>query len=292
MAKKKAWEVVAITQIDMDEMMGQNPEYDAFVDKFKPKLTTDDCYTPPNVYEAVRAWVFKRYGLAEDTQVVRPFWPGGDYKAFDYPDGCVVIDNPPFSIMGQIETFYLKNGIDFFLFAPALTLFKPYDGLNYVLIDVSITYENGAQVATGFVTNMGEYLVEVSAELHAAVGKADKANREARTKKVPKYETPAEVVTSAKIRQLASKGVSYEIKAEEAAFVRTLDSMSEKKKCLFGNGFLISQEAAIRKVQAERMAEENAVMIEKNKKAVAKAETIYWELSEKEREAVQKLGKQ
>lgn len=22
-------------------------EYKAFVDKFKPKLTTDDCYTPP-----------------------------------------------------------------------------------------------------------------------------------------------------------------------------------------------------------------------------------------------------
>lgn len=35
-------------------------EYKAFVDKFKPKLTTDDCYTPPNIYETVKEWVFER----------------------------------------------------------------------------------------------------------------------------------------------------------------------------------------------------------------------------------------
>lgn len=33
-----------------------NAEYEAFVDKFKPKLTTDDCYTPPEVYEVVKNW--------------------------------------------------------------------------------------------------------------------------------------------------------------------------------------------------------------------------------------------
>lgn len=37
-------------QIDIFE---DNPEYEAFVNKFKPKLTTDDCYTPPEIYEAV-----------------------------------------------------------------------------------------------------------------------------------------------------------------------------------------------------------------------------------------------
>lgn len=31
----------------------QLSEYDAFVEKFKPKKTTDDCYTPANVYDAV-----------------------------------------------------------------------------------------------------------------------------------------------------------------------------------------------------------------------------------------------
>ena len=33
--------------------MAKSQPYDEFVDKFKPKLTTDDCYTPPLVYEAV-----------------------------------------------------------------------------------------------------------------------------------------------------------------------------------------------------------------------------------------------
>ena len=27
--------------------MAKNETYEEFVDKFKPKLTTDDCYTPP-----------------------------------------------------------------------------------------------------------------------------------------------------------------------------------------------------------------------------------------------------
>lgn len=35
---------------DQMEMTG---EYAAFVEKFKPKKTTDDCYTPDNVYAAV-----------------------------------------------------------------------------------------------------------------------------------------------------------------------------------------------------------------------------------------------
>ena len=29
-------------------------DYAGFVEKFKPKKTTDDCYTPPAVYEAAR----------------------------------------------------------------------------------------------------------------------------------------------------------------------------------------------------------------------------------------------
>ena len=28
-------------------------DYDGFVEKFKPKKTTDDCYTPPAVYDYV-----------------------------------------------------------------------------------------------------------------------------------------------------------------------------------------------------------------------------------------------
>ena len=82
----------------MNEREKRHQDYEGFVKKFEPKRTTDDCFTPPNVYAAVCAWATKRYAL-EGREIVRPFFPGGDYERFDYPDGCVVIDNPPFSIL-------------------------------------------------------------------------------------------------------------------------------------------------------------------------------------------------
>lgn len=69
-------------------------DYEGFVKKFEPKKTTDDCYTPDAVYDAVLDWACKEYGIRKDG-VVRPFWPGGDYENFDYPEDCVVVDNPP-----------------------------------------------------------------------------------------------------------------------------------------------------------------------------------------------------
>lgn len=109
-------------------------DYDAFVDKFVPKKTTDDCYTHQPVYDAILDFVARTWHLAPDTPITRPFWPGADYKAYDYPDGCVVVDNPPFSILSQIIRYYCDRGIRFFLFAPALTLFTARDcDLTYIL---------------------------------------------------------------------------------------------------------------------------------------------------------------
>lgn len=55
----------------------ESPEYAAFVEKFKPKKTTDDCYTPENIYDVVADWVAEEYGADRDA-FVRPFWPGAD----------------------------------------------------------------------------------------------------------------------------------------------------------------------------------------------------------------------
>lgn len=73
-------------------MSKKNEDYNKFVDKFKPKKTTDDCYTPPLVYDAVLRWARKCLDI-EDRPVVRPFFPGGDYVHYDYPDNCVVIES-------------------------------------------------------------------------------------------------------------------------------------------------------------------------------------------------------
>lgn len=130
-------------------------DYEGFVGKFKPKKTTDDCYTPQGVYEIIKNWVDKNVSPLDGVHIVRPFYPGGDYEHYDYPDGCIVLDNPPFSILAKIRAFYNSKGIKYFLFAPHLTLFSaPREGETYIVADVGIEYENGAVVNTSFITNL------------------------------------------------------------------------------------------------------------------------------------------
>lgn len=129
-------------------------DYDGFVAKFKPRKTTDDCYTPQPVYDAVLGWLRENADI-EGREIVRPFWPGGDYEHYDYPDGCVVVDNPPFSIFTQVCRFFQSRNISFFLFAPHLTLLSPVD-MNWtgIVCDARVTYENGACVDTSFASNL------------------------------------------------------------------------------------------------------------------------------------------
>lgn len=54
-------------------------DYKGFEEKFKPKKTTDDCYTPDEVYSVVLAYVMERCPEVRDLRVMRPFKPGGDY---------------------------------------------------------------------------------------------------------------------------------------------------------------------------------------------------------------------
>ena len=56
--------------------MAVNETYEEFVEKFKPKRTTDDCYTPENIYNVVAEFVRCQYGRQRET-FCRPFSPGG-----------------------------------------------------------------------------------------------------------------------------------------------------------------------------------------------------------------------
>lgn len=261
-------------QITMGEI---TTEYQAFTDKFKPKLTTDDCYTPDNIYEVVRNWVFEHYGLSADTPVVRPFWPGGDYQEEEYQDGCVVIDNPPFSILGEIENYYLDAGIPFFLFAHGMTLFKPDKRIHYVIVGESITFDNGASININFATSLGDYLIETAPDLYQRLKEANKANLRETVKEMPKYAYPIEVVTAARCNYYAAHGTAYRVRPEEAHFVRKLDDQERTGKTIFGAGFLLSEQAAAERDAAERAAAENA-------------SATVWALSEREKEIIRYLG--
>lgn len=250
----------------------ENPEYEAFINKFKPKKTTDDCYTPPHIYNAVLNWAVQEYGL-QGRKIVRPFYPGGDYENYPYTKDCAVVDNPPFSILSTIMDYYGERGIPFFLFAPALTVISSCRGkYNAVITDSDITYENGAKVKTAFVTNMGQYLIHVSSELHDAIKEADKKEKQANVKTLPRYEYPDEVLTAAVIQKIAKHGQTLRIRKEDCAFVRSLKSQKEKRKAIFGGGYLLSERAAAERAAAERAAVEK------------------WDLSDEEREIIAALG--
>ncbi len=256
-------------------------EYNEFVEKFKPKKTTDDCYTPPAVYDVVLKYVQERCDI-EGFEVLRPFYPGGDYQAVEYPQNCVVIDNPPFSIISAIIRFYLDRNIKFFLFAPQLTLFSSEQDYTSIVADSTIVYENGAKVKTSFVSNMfGDAKIIVCADLHQRLKNLNdlqKAN-------LPAYGYPPNVVTVSSIAKIVSRGVSIEIKKGDATFCRALEHQKANKKAIFGSGFLVSNKAAAEKAAADKVAADKVAA----EKAVSK-ELTYWQLSEREREVIDQLG--
>lgn len=213
-------------------------DYEGFVEKFKPKKTTDDCYTPPEVYEVIKDWVCNRYGINPCT-IVRPFYPGGDFENFNYPEGCLVLDNPPFSILAKIKRFYLEKGIKFFLFAPSLTLFSSTDLVKkicHIGVGADIVYENGAVVKTSFVTNLDkQYTAFTAPDLYQ---KIEAVNLNKKEKSLPKYSYPAEIITSADLQKMAFYGVSFQIPVSDCVFAVPLNPKRKKRKAFLAEGFL------------------------------------------------------
>lgn len=254
----------------------KHTDYEGFVEKFKPKLTTDDCITPSEIYEVVKAWAAAEYGL-EGREIVRPFWPGADYQSMEYPAGCVVLDNPPFSILTRICEWYLERGIDFFLFAPCLTALagrKTWDKMNHICVGASVVYENGAAVNTSFVTNLGGggTIAQTAPELRKLVDDASEKLRKQKTVELPKYAYPDHVVTAALLQKWGKYGVDWRIKRGDCVQISALDAQRETGKAVFGSGLLLSERAAAERAAAERAA------------------ATRWALSEREMSIVRSLG--
>ncbi len=266
------------------EMFSDNPEYDAFVEKFKPKKTTDDCYTPPLVYEAVKDWACETYGIDPDT-ILRPFYPGGDYEHAEYPPGCVVLDNPPFSILARICKFYLDREIPFFLFAPSLTAFSCRDvvmRMNHIICDASIVYENGAVVRTSFVTSFGgDMVAQTAPELTRRINRAVETIRRETVRELPKYVYPDNVVTAAMLQRYAKYGINFSVRRGECFVTSRLDAQRGAGKTIYGGGLLLSSQKAAERAAAERAAAERA--------AAERAAAHVWQLSDREREMVLEL---
>lgn len=210
--KKKEFE----ERIAAGEMREEDEEYQAFLAKFQDAKTTDDCYTPPNIYEAVVSFVVKTYGVKEK-DFVRPFYPNGDYQNENYPHDCVVVDNPPFSILAEIISFFEKNKIKYFLFAPTLTLFSSSSS-TALPIAATVRYENGANVNTSFLTNLEPRNIRARScpELYALMKKANEDNLRKQQKELPRYEYDKHVVTSTMVAQFSRYGIDFVVPRDES----------------------------------------------------------------------------
>ena len=247
------------------EITEEDEEYQEFLEKFKLKKTTDDCYTPAPVYDAVARYVEETYGIARD-RFVRPFYPGGDYQNERYPEGCVVVDNPPFSIMSEILRFYDRKGIRFFLFAPTLTLFSSSSSTCTALpCTLSVIYENGASVNTSFLTNLEpkEIRLRSAPKLQAMVQEGIDEFTKTLKKQLPKYSYPPHIITSTWVGILSRLGIDFVVPVAESEGISGLDAQKASGKAIYGKGYIVSDA-----IKAER-----------------------WELSDRERMIIQRLNK-
>ena len=255
------------------EIREEDEEYQAFLEKFQAKKTTDDCFTPETVYTAIAEWVATKYGIKRK-DMVRPFYPGGDYQKEKYPKGAVVVDNPPFSILSQIIKFYKENGIKFFLFAPTLTLFSSSSSCTALPCGVAITYENKAEVNTSFITNLEPSSIRLRSEpsLYRVVKKANDKNLQNIRKQLPKYTYDHHIITSTFVAALSRLGIEFSVPVLESESINRLEAQEESGKAIYGKGYIVSDRVFAEREKAER----------------EKAER--WELSEKELAIVQRLN--
>lgn len=227
-------------------------DYEAFVGKFAPKKTTDDCYTPPEVYDEVLAWCRAAFTIPSSAPILRPFKPGGDFEAEDYPTGGYVIDNPPFSILSRIVSFYVARGIHFALFAPTLTLLTSARHCNAVAVGANVTYANGAKINTSLLTDLGTYKIRTAPDLCQRLKQAQEATK---SNALPTYDLPENVLTSARLGTLAAVGIDLRVGDDACAIVGNIDAMRRNGKSLYGGGVLLGRTIGERIAEAREKAE-------------------------------------
>lgn len=114
----------------------------------------DENYTPDAIYNIIKNRILELWPEYTD-KIIRPFWPGADYTKVDYPEGCLVLDNPPFSINQQIAEYYKQHNIKYILFTQMITGWKQYMPGVILFGNIRIKYSK-QQVSTMLYTNLFE----------------------------------------------------------------------------------------------------------------------------------------
>lgn len=260
--------------------------YKDFVDKFKPKHTTDDCFTPDLVYDVVKNYAINKFNI-DESSIVRPFWPGGDYEHDNYINK-VVVDNPPFSIITKIVNFYIENNVKFFLFCNSMTsmnlIRKNFGKSTLIPISENIVYQNGAVVPTSFITNLfnDDTIVYFDPNFKNNLKDAVEQTNNKAVHHVPHYEYPANVI---RVNDIVKAGRASNkpiiIKSKSSYYIMKLDCQKKYHKKIFGDGLLVDDKTA---EQLEHL--KNLQPIDKN----GPGNIITWTLSDRERQIIYKLN--
>lgn len=149
-----------------------------------------------------------------------------------------------------------------------------------MVVDANIIYDNGANVKTSFLTNLEpqNLRIRTAPGLYQVVRKATETILKETKKQLPKYTYPNYVVQSARINAYSKYGIEFKVPKSESFFVSQLDTQKEKKKMIFGGGFLISEQCAAERERAER-------------EQVERERAERFELSDREKEIIKELSK-
>lgn len=247
-------------------------DYESYIAKFaEQEKTTDDTYTPKDVYEAVLKYVGEVYDLS-DKEILRPFYPGGDYQNAEYPEDGVVIDNPPFSIFTEICRWYSVRHVPFFLFGPGLTIFSCCRFCTAVVISDNIKFDNGAKVCCNFASNLfGDTLITTAPRLNELIKSCKSQDYKA---KLPKYVYPDNILSVSDMQIICRRGIDFRVSRSEAVLCRNLDN--HPKSGLFGDHCFIKTAKARAKARAKADA----------------ARAIHIQLSPREQRIIARLDKE
>ena len=285
---------VAKPQVKRPARVGsQNPiifrDYESYVAKFQdngPK-TTDDTYTPRDVYEAVLRYVGEVYDLS-DKVILRPFYPGGDYENAEYPENGVVIDNPPFSLFVPIVEFYTARDIPFFIFGSGLTITNCCRCCTSVIISETITFDNGAKIKCNFASNLfGDTMIMTAPKLDEYIRACPSQDNR---KQLAQIGYPEQVLSCSQMQAICRGGIEFSVKRSECEIIRRLDRLNSNahKGGLFGYHFMLNSAKTAEKIQARTASR---LASEKAKEEAALKNTDFIELSDRERKIIEKLDR-
>lgn len=132
---------------------------------------------------------------------------------------------------------------------------------------------------TAFVTSYGgDIVAQTAPELGRAVQEVVDRLKAKKSRALPKYDYPDNVVTAAMLQRYSKYGIDFKVRLDECTAIAKLDAQAEAQKTIFGGGLLLSERKAAEKAVAEKAVAE---------KAAAKK----WELSKRELKLIEELGR-